>query len=131
MRTLSLKCGKKGHFQKECKAKAKTLINTLTSDQTSKQEIFKLLDLDHPSSESSDQEKHQLFIYIYIYIYEDILVIIKLYITGFRVRSRIFLIKPGSDLNPLRVFFKNSYPTLFLIGLGKTRPIRVEPSQIP
>ena len=54
-------CGKKGHFQKECKAKAKTLINTLINDQTSKQEIFKLLEPDHPSSESSDQEKHQLF----------------------------------------------------------------------
>ena len=36
---------------------------------------------------------------IYIYIYEDILVIIKLYITGFRAESQfgswIFLIKPG------------------------------------
>ena len=35
---------------------------------------------------------------IYIYIYEDILVIIKLYITGFRAESQfgswIFLIKP-------------------------------------
>ena len=55
------KCGKKGHFQRECKAKAKTLINTLISDQPSKQEIFKLLELDHPSSESSDLEKNQLF----------------------------------------------------------------------
>ena len=40
------KCGKQGHFQRECKAKAKTLINTLISDQTSKKEIFKLLELD-------------------------------------------------------------------------------------
>ena len=28
-------------------------------------------------------------------------------------------------------FFLNPYPTLFLIGLGKTRPIRVRPSQVP
>ena len=41
--------------------KAKTLINTLISNQTSKEEIFKLLELDHLSSESSDQKKHQLF----------------------------------------------------------------------
>ena len=34
------KCGRKGHFQKECKTKAKTLINTLISDQTSKQESW-------------------------------------------------------------------------------------------
>ncbi|XP_065623140.1 uncharacterized protein LOC136064801 [Quercus suber] len=31
-------CGKKGHFRKECKAKAKTLINTLVSDQAGKDE---------------------------------------------------------------------------------------------
>ena len=55
------KCGKQGHFQRECKVKAKTLINTLISDQTNRQEILKLLELDHLSSESSDQEKHQLF----------------------------------------------------------------------
>ncbi|KAM4109314.1 hypothetical protein ACB094_03G111500 [Castanea mollissima] len=36
-------CGKKGHFKSECKAKAKFLINTLISDQPSKNEIFKLL----------------------------------------------------------------------------------------
>ncbi|XP_030945215.1 uncharacterized protein LOC115969671 [Quercus lobata] len=54
-------CGKKGNFQKECKAKAKTLINTLINDQTSKEEIFKLLELDHSESESSAEEKCQLF----------------------------------------------------------------------
>ena len=54
-------CGKKGHFQKECKAKAKSLINTLISVQTSKEEIFKLLELDRPDSESSEEEKHQLY----------------------------------------------------------------------
>ena len=37
-------CGKKGHFKSECRAKAKSLINTLISDQPSKNEIFKLLD---------------------------------------------------------------------------------------
>ncbi|XP_030970031.1 uncharacterized protein LOC115990332 [Quercus lobata] len=59
------KCGKRGHFQKECKAKAKSLINTLISDQTSKEEIFKLLELDRLDSESSNsssnEEKHQLY----------------------------------------------------------------------
>ncbi|XP_050290015.1 uncharacterized protein LOC126728193 [Quercus robur] len=55
------KCGKKGHLQKECEAKAKTLINTLISDQTSKEEIFKLLELDHSKSESSTREKYQLY----------------------------------------------------------------------
>ena len=54
--------GKKGHFRKECKAKAKSVINTLVSDQASKEEIFKLLELDHLDSESpngsSDQEIH-------------------------------------------------------------------------
>ena len=59
------KCGKRGHFQKKCKAKAKSLINTLITDQTSKEEIFKLLELDHLDSESSnnssEEEKHQLY----------------------------------------------------------------------
>ena len=55
------KCGKKGHYIKDCKAKAKTLINTLISDQTKRQEILKLLELEHSSSDSSDQEKHQLY----------------------------------------------------------------------
>ena len=57
-------CEKKGHFRKECRSKAKTLINTLVSDQTNKEEIFKLLELDHMDSESSstfsDQEIYQL-----------------------------------------------------------------------
>ncbi|XP_065635496.1 uncharacterized protein LOC136070070 [Quercus suber] len=39
-------CGKRGHFRKKCTSKAKSLINTLVSDQTSKDEIFKLLELD-------------------------------------------------------------------------------------
>ena len=56
------KCGKRGHFQKECKAKAKSLINTLVSDQASKEEIFKLLELDRSDSESpnssSERENH-------------------------------------------------------------------------
>ena len=55
-------CGKRGHFRIECKQKAKALINTLVSDQTSKNEIFKLLELDHldseSSSSSSDHEIH-------------------------------------------------------------------------
>ena len=58
-------CGKRGHFRKECKQKAKALINTLVSDQTSKDEIFKLLELDHTDSESysssNDQEIHQIY----------------------------------------------------------------------
>ncbi|KAL0001509.1 hypothetical protein SO802_015290 [Lithocarpus litseifolius] len=57
-------CGKRGHFSKECRSKAKSLINTLVSDQTSRNEIFKLLELDHIDSEStsssSDHEIYQL-----------------------------------------------------------------------
>ncbi|KAL0001511.1 hypothetical protein SO802_015292 [Lithocarpus litseifolius] len=49
---------------KECRSKAKSFINTLVSDQTSKDEIFKLLELDHieneSTSSSSDNEIHQL-----------------------------------------------------------------------
>ena len=48
-----------------CKQKAKVLINTLISDQTSKNEIFRLLELDHSDSESSssssDHEIHQIY----------------------------------------------------------------------
>ena len=56
--------------------------------------------------------------------------------TGFytgRVSGRvwIFLIKPGPDPDPFRVFFLNPYPTLFLIGPGKIRPIRVGPDRVP
>ena len=58
-------CGKKGHFKSECRAKAKSLINTLISDQSSKNEIFKLLELDRSDSESyssaSDSELRQLY----------------------------------------------------------------------
>ena len=58
-------CGKKGHFKKECKQKAKALINTLVSDQTNKDEIFKLLELDRSdnesSSSSSDHDIHQIY----------------------------------------------------------------------
>ena len=58
-------CGQRGHFRKECKQKAKALINTLVSDQTSKDEIFKLLELDHTDNESysssNDQEIHQIY----------------------------------------------------------------------
>ena len=58
-------CGKRGHFKKECKQKVKALINTLVSNQTSKDEIFKLLELDHSDNESSsgsrDQEIHQIY----------------------------------------------------------------------
>ena len=58
-------CGKRGHFRKECKAKAKSLINTLISDQTSKDEIFKLLEFNHSDSESSssssDHEIDQIY----------------------------------------------------------------------
>ncbi|KAK7834226.1 pentatricopeptide repeat-containing protein [Quercus suber] len=57
--------GKRGHFRKECKTKAKSLINTLVSDQTSKDEIFKLLELDRLDSESlsgsSDSEIRQIY----------------------------------------------------------------------
>ncbi|KAK9984398.1 hypothetical protein SO802_033923 [Lithocarpus litseifolius] len=56
--------GKKGHFSIECRSKAKSLINTLVSDQTSKDEIFRLLNLDHIESDSTnssnDHEIHQL-----------------------------------------------------------------------
>ena len=52
--------------------------------------------------------------------------------TGFYTgRVWIFLIKPGPDPDPFRVFFLNPYPTLFLIGPGKTRPIRVGPDRVP
>ena len=58
------KCGKKGHYRNKCRSKAKTLIHTLVSDQTGKEEILKLLELDHSESESSrssrDQEFYQL-----------------------------------------------------------------------
>ena len=57
-------CGKRGHFRKECRNKAKSFINTLVSDQTGKEEILKLLELDHTESESSsnssDDEIYQL-----------------------------------------------------------------------
>ena len=51
-------CGKRGHFRKECTKKAKALINNLGSDQTSKDEIFKLLELDHSESESSSSSSN-------------------------------------------------------------------------
>ena len=58
-------CGKRDHFRTECKQKAKALINTLVSDQTNKNEIFRLLELDHSDSESfsssSDHEIHQIY----------------------------------------------------------------------
>ena len=55
-------CGKRGHFRTECKQKAKALINTLVSDQPSKIEIFRLLELDsESSSSSSDHEIHQVY----------------------------------------------------------------------
>ncbi|KAL0008661.1 hypothetical protein SO802_010163 [Lithocarpus litseifolius] len=47
------RCGKEGHFSKECRSKAKSLINTLISDQTSKNEIFRLLELTHIESNST------------------------------------------------------------------------------
>ena len=52
-------CGKKGHFRNECRSKAKALINTLVSDQNGKDEIFKLLELDHTESESSGRFSDQ------------------------------------------------------------------------
>ena len=58
-------CGKNGHFRSECKQKAKTLINTLVSDQANKNEIFRLLELNQSDSESSssssDHEIHQIY----------------------------------------------------------------------
>ena len=48
------KCGKKGHFRKECRTKAKALNNTLQGDQTNKNEIFELLELNHTDNESSN-----------------------------------------------------------------------------
>ena len=55
-------CGKRGHFRTECKQKAKALINTLVSDQPSKIEIFRFLELDsESSSSSSDHEIHQVY----------------------------------------------------------------------
>ncbi|XP_065617325.1 uncharacterized protein LOC136062331 [Quercus suber] len=53
--------GKRGYFRKECKAKAKSLINTLVSDQTRKDEIFKLLELDHLNNEFSSSEIRQIY----------------------------------------------------------------------
>ena len=41
-----------------------------------------------------------------------------------------FLIKFELDPDPLQVFFKNPYPTLFFIGPGKIRPIRVGPDRV-
>ena len=41
------------------------------------------------------------------------------------------MIKSELNPDPLWIFLKkNPYPTLFLIGLGKTRPIKVGPSQV-
>ena len=40
----------------ECRSKAKTLINTLQGEQTSKDEIFELLELNHTDSESSNSD---------------------------------------------------------------------------
>ena len=58
-------CGKRGHFRTKCKQKAKALMNTLVTNQTSKYEIFKLLELDHSDNESSsssgDQEIPQIY----------------------------------------------------------------------
>ena len=58
------KCGKKCHFRNECRSKAKALINTLQGDQTSKDEIFELLELNHTNSEPfnnfSDNEIFQI-----------------------------------------------------------------------
>ncbi|KAL0015697.1 hypothetical protein SO802_002766 [Lithocarpus litseifolius] len=55
---------KRTAISKECRSKVKSLINTLVSDQTSKYEIFRLLELTHIKSEStsssSDHEIHQL-----------------------------------------------------------------------
>ena len=49
--------------------------------------------------------------------------------TGFYTgRVWVFLIKPGPVSG---FFFLNPYPTLFLIGPGKTRPIRVGPDRVP
>ena len=47
--------------------------------------------------------------------------------------SRVFLIKPEPESDPLRFFFffLNPYLTLFPIRPGKTRPIRVGPSRVP
>ena len=49
----------------QCKQKAKALMNTLVTNQTSKYEIFKLLELDHSDNESSsssgDQEIPQIY----------------------------------------------------------------------
>ena len=43
-----------------------------------------------------------------------------------QVEFRIF-IKSGPNWDAVRVFFLNPYPTLFLIGQGKIRPIKVKP----
>jgi len=56
------KCGKKCHFRNECKSKAKALINTLQGDQSSKEEIFRLLELNHSDSEfSNSSSDHEIF----------------------------------------------------------------------
>ena len=51
-----------GHFRAECRSKDKALINSLEGDQTSKDEIFKLLELNHTDSESSSSfSDHEIF----------------------------------------------------------------------
>ena len=56
------KCGKKGHLRSECKPKAKALFNTLQGDQTNKDEIFKLLELNNTDNDSSiDSSDHEIF----------------------------------------------------------------------
>ncbi|KAK9988920.1 hypothetical protein SO802_029159 [Lithocarpus litseifolius] len=51
------KCGKKGHYKYESRSKAKSLINTLISGQTSNDEVFKLLELDHIDNELANSSK--------------------------------------------------------------------------
>ena len=51
-----------GHFRAKYKSKDKALINTLEGDHTSKDEIFKLLELNHTNSESfSNFSDHEIF----------------------------------------------------------------------
>ena len=75
-------------------------------------------------------------LYIYIYIW-GIFVIsgYRVFIWAeFRVGSRIFLIKPGPASGFYFYFyfyFLNSYPTLFLIRLCKTQPIRNGSDRVP
>ena len=65
---------------------------------------------------------------LYVYIYIGGIFVISGYRVFIWVGFRIFFIKPKPASG---FFFLNPYPTLFLIGPGKTRPIRVGLGWVP